>query len=223
MTMCTHKCIACGPTGNLQGSVKIYCLKTDCILKRRSFTPLPMPDWIIKRIDHIRLREKQGREFWFVHRSKEPYEWTNMVPEDDPEFQGLLEEEAPFPDVSVEIPGVVLEEEEDDGQVVTDEPKVPFEALAAVALENVGIDMADSIRAAWAAGDDRDRAGAPAMPQEPRLVEAYNDKIVYNITINLPNARLILPDDYLDAPPIEVAGDKPEAIPARVPSPQAER
>ncbi len=27
-TTCTHECIACGPTGNLQGSVKCYCRRT---------------------------------------------------------------------------------------------------------------------------------------------------------------------------------------------------
>ncbi len=43
MTAQTHKAIATGPTGNLQGSVKFYCLKTGQILKHRSFTPLPMP------------------------------------------------------------------------------------------------------------------------------------------------------------------------------------
>jgi hypothetical protein len=31
---------------------------------------------------------------------------TDEVPEDDPESQGLLEEEAPFPDVSAEFLGV---------------------------------------------------------------------------------------------------------------------
>ena len=33
------------------------------------------------------------------------------VPDDDIEFQGLLKEEATFPDVSSELPGVVLEDE----------------------------------------------------------------------------------------------------------------
>jgi hypothetical protein len=165
--------------------------------------------------------KNRGGSFWFINWSKEPYEWTNTDPKNDPVFQGLLEEEASFPDVSMEIPRVVLEEEEDDGQVVMDKPKVPFEALAAVALENAGINMVDHIHAARAAGDDGDRARAPAMPQEPCLVEVYNDKIGYNVTINLPDAGLILPDDYFNALPIKSAGDKPEAIPACVLSPQA--
>ncbi len=91
--------------------------------------PLPMPNQVFKHVDQIGLRKKHSREFGFVNQSKEPYKWTNMVSEDDPEFQGLLEEETPFPDVSVQIPGVPLKEEEEDGQVVMDKPEVPFEAL----------------------------------------------------------------------------------------------
>ncbi len=40
----THKAIALGPTGNLQGSMNFYSLDTGHVLKRRSFTPFPMPD-----------------------------------------------------------------------------------------------------------------------------------------------------------------------------------
>jgi hypothetical protein len=63
---------------------------------------------VIKKVNRIGLREKQRREFYFLNRSKEPYEWTNMVPKDDPEFQGLLEEELLFPEMSAKLPGVPL-------------------------------------------------------------------------------------------------------------------
>ncbi len=43
-----HKGIALGTMGNLQGTVKFYCLNTGQVLKRRSFTPLPMPDSVIQ-------------------------------------------------------------------------------------------------------------------------------------------------------------------------------
>jgi hypothetical protein len=111
-----HECIALGPMGNLQGSVKFYCLMTGRVLKRRSFTPMPMPDWVIKRVDAIGEREGQGLTFRFLNRQKEPYEWTDEVPEDDTDFQGLLEneEEAVYLDVSTELPGVELEAEERD-------------------------------------------------------------------------------------------------------------
>ncbi len=42
-----HEAIAMEPTGNLQGSVKVYCINTGRVLKRRSFTPMPMPDRVI--------------------------------------------------------------------------------------------------------------------------------------------------------------------------------
>jgi hypothetical protein len=45
-----HEAITLGPTGNLQGSVKFYSLDTGRVLKRRLFTPIPMPDRIIAKI-----------------------------------------------------------------------------------------------------------------------------------------------------------------------------
>ena len=49
----------------------------------------------------------------------------DFVPEDALKFQGLLEDdEAPFPDISAELPGVPLEDEEYDFEVVTDEPNL---------------------------------------------------------------------------------------------------
>jgi hypothetical protein len=89
---------------------------------------------------------KQGRWFRFVNRSKEPYEWTDCISEDDPEFQGLLEdEEAPFPDISTELPGVSLEEDKSNFQVVTNKPEPDFEDVAAAALENAGINTVDQL------------------------------------------------------------------------------
>ena len=93
--------------------------------------------------------ERQGRDFRFLNRRKEPYEWTDAVPEDDPDFQGLLEEEpAPYPDLSSELPGVILEDEDKNAQVVTDEPEPDFAELAAAALDNVGINAGEHIQAA---------------------------------------------------------------------------
>jgi hypothetical protein len=66
----THKGIALGPTGNLEGTVKFYCLNTGQVLKRHSFTPLPMPDSVIQRVNTIGLKEKQGHSFRFLNRRK---------------------------------------------------------------------------------------------------------------------------------------------------------
>ncbi len=67
----THEHIALGPTRNLQSSIKFYCLMTGRVLKRRSFTPMPMPDLVIKQVDAIGEREGQGWTFRFLNRQKE--------------------------------------------------------------------------------------------------------------------------------------------------------
>jgi hypothetical protein len=56
----THERIVLGPTGNLQGSVKFFCLKTSQILKWRLFMLLPMPDRVIKCVNNIGKCDKQG-------------------------------------------------------------------------------------------------------------------------------------------------------------------
>ena len=93
----------------LPNDPKFLCLTMGRILKQGLFTALPMPDRVIKCVNPIGLQEKLGQAFCFTNRSKEPYKWMDLVPEDDPDFQGLLEDtQAPFPDISAELPGVPL-------------------------------------------------------------------------------------------------------------------
>ncbi len=73
-----------------------------------------MLDHLINHVNYIGKHKKQGHEFWFLNRWKEPYEWTSEDPEDDPDFQGLLEDMAPYPDVAAEITGVILEDDIDN-------------------------------------------------------------------------------------------------------------
>ena len=178
----THKAIALGPTGNLQGSVKFYCIHTGWVLKRRSFMPMPMPDSVIRRVNTIGEREKQGRKFRFLNQEV-------SHPEDDPDFQGLLDENegtAVYPGVSTELPGVELEAEERDYQTIMDEPEPDFRDLAGAALHNAGIDAYAIIRNAQ--GDDIPQASGPA------LIEADKDEIVYELTLELSDAGLGVAD-----------------------------
>ncbi len=110
------------------------------------------------------------------------------MPEDDPEFQGLLEEEeeGAYPNISAEFLGVELESEEADYLAVTDEPEPDFEQLAATALDNAGIDPQDCLCTAQAA----QAAAAGNQWRGPALVEANEDEIVYKITFDLPDAGL---------------------------------
>ena len=75
-----------------------------------------------------------------------PFTWTDEVPEDDPEFQGMLEEEeaAPFPDISADLPGVQFERDcvADPSTIVEDEPEPEFVEQAEAALNNAAINVA---------------------------------------------------------------------------------
>jgi hypothetical protein len=46
----THACIALGPTGNIQGSLKCFNIDTGKIIKCQTITLLPMPDQIVKKV-----------------------------------------------------------------------------------------------------------------------------------------------------------------------------
>ena len=143
MVWCTHEAIALGPTDNLQGSVKFYCIDTGWVLKRCSFPLMPMPDRVIKWVNTIGEQEGQGQTFCFLSRRKEAYKLMDEVPEDDGNFQGLLEDEeeaALYPNISAELPGVELQEEEREFQTILDEPEPDFRDMAMAALHNAGID-----------------------------------------------------------------------------------
>jgi hypothetical protein len=108
---------------------------------------------------------------------------------------------AAYPDISAKLPGVELTSKEDDYPTITEEPEADFQHLAAAVLDNVGIDTVAWLRAM------RDLADATAIgiaPQNPRaaLVEADEDKIVYKITFNLPDAGLE-PDIEPTIPPVQ--------------------
>ncbi len=125
MVACTHKEIALGPIGNLQDSVQFFCLNSGQVLKRRSFIAMLMTTRVIKRVNAIGEREQQRHHFCFLNCNKEAFDWMDEVPADNPAFQGLLEEEeegvAVYPDVTAELPGVTLEDNLVDHQVVVEE------------------------------------------------------------------------------------------------------
>ncbi len=106
------------------------------------------------------------------------------APEDDPDFQGLLDEDegtAAYPDISAELPGVELEAKEREYQTIMDEPEPDFWDLAGATLHNAGIDTNAII---WdAQGDAVLQAPGPALT-------ADEDEVVYELTFDLPDAGL---------------------------------
>ena len=94
----SHAAIALGPSWNLQGTVKFFSQESGLVIRRRNFDIIiPMPDAIIEKVNEIGLKEKQGRDLTFAIRRKETFDWSDEVPIDDPEFQGLLEQDHLFP------------------------------------------------------------------------------------------------------------------------------
>jgi hypothetical protein len=89
---------------------------------------------------------------------------------------------------------VELDSEEAEFQLVTNKPKPDFWDLAAFALDNAGINRIKRLRAA------RDLAAPAAASAGPALVEANDNKIIYKITFDLPDAGVGGPVVPLDFP-----------------------
>ena len=110
-----------------------------------------MPTAVISEVNKIGKKENQGKEFRFLNRIKEPFYWTDEVPDNNGEFQGLLGEEAPFPDIRYELPGVILEDElVGPTTALEEEPEPAFEAQAVAALDNADIQFDKQPRSARA-------------------------------------------------------------------------
>jgi hypothetical protein len=175
------------------------------VLKRWSFTALAMPTRVIKQVDMIGAQEAQGWEFRFLNRNKDAFTWTDKMPVDNPAFQSLLkEEEAVYPDITAELPGVPLEEEVVDHRTVTDKDELDFRVLAARALDNANINPVAHLQATCAA------EAQPVAPG-PALIDADEDKIIYKLMFDLPDAGL--------APPI--APDGVAVVPHNAPDAHA--
>ena len=101
----TQGALYVGSTGNIQGSMKFFLLKSAQVVRRRQFTPLDMPTKVINRVNAIGRRTKQevyGRNLEFLNRVKEKFEWSHK---DD--LDKILGETPPepadFPSMSLTI------------------------------------------------------------------------------------------------------------------------
>ena len=65
---CTVGAICLGPKGNLQGSYKFMNLRTGKKITRWKFTPLPMPQEVIDRVNELGKAEKQPQLLVFYDR-----------------------------------------------------------------------------------------------------------------------------------------------------------
>jgi hypothetical protein len=108
---------------------------------------------------------------------------------------------------------VPLEEEVVDHRAVMDKDEPDFRVLAARGLDNANINPGAHLRTAG-------KAEAKPVAPGPALIDADEDKIIYKLTFDLPDAGLappiapdgmaVVPHDGPDAHPFEPEDAKPE-------------
>ncbi len=95
-----------------------------------------------------------------------------------------------------ELLGVALDDKMDDTAAVVEDEEPDFQDLAAIALDNAGIDPQEQLRAARTA-----TAALISLPAGgPAIVDAKEDKIVYELTFELPDAGLAQSDGPVIVP-----------------------
>ena len=138
----THKCLALGPSGNLQGSVMCFDLDTGKVVTRRTIKEIPMPESVIKRVNKWGT-SKRGKEFngtiEFLNRTRDKFEWENedISPSEETGEQPPLV----HPSLTAEVPGILLESDFEDIQPAIEEVIPPTHAERAVsARQNMGLE-----------------------------------------------------------------------------------
>jgi hypothetical protein len=69
-----------GPTGNRQGTHKVFNINTGVVKKNRTITPLPMPDRVITVIKDwggCHQKEDTARTLNFLNQKQQQYDWDN--------------------------------------------------------------------------------------------------------------------------------------------------
>jgi hypothetical protein len=103
-----------GVTGNIQGTEKVFNLKTGTVKKPRSVTLLPIPDVVIKQVDQWGKKyqeEEKKNKLEFLNCKKLQYDWDNDELE---EPEGVTEDLAHL-DLPADFSGIELESELEDG------------------------------------------------------------------------------------------------------------
>ena len=148
MKLWSRDYIALGPSGNLRGSQKVFCLNTGQGLKRRTIHEFPMPDRTVERMNQSGIRFKRetyGRKLQFLNRSKDKYDWDNDEFEED---EGLVED-TPLTraEIKAEIPRIEMENEQ---MHITESPvqdqDITTGQQAEAAAENAQIELRETTR-----------------------------------------------------------------------------
>jgi hypothetical protein len=94
--------ICMGPTGNLQGSYKFMSLTPGKKIARHKFTEMLMTEAVMKQIKKWAMKDRVQNGLTFKNRNGEEYKFND-------------DKNVPFPDIPVEAPGILTEQEETQG------------------------------------------------------------------------------------------------------------
>jgi hypothetical protein len=133
--------IVLGPTGNLQGTYKFFNLLMGLKIKRRSFTPYPMPDSVIRTVKRYAKKTANpgDGDFDFADHLGILFEWNDSIDESREE---LVEEDViVYPTLAAELLGVTLHR---DLPVTEVEDEIPPQGRAEdAAAANAGLALLD--------------------------------------------------------------------------------
>lgn len=175
--------IALGPTGNIQGTQKVFCIRSGRVIKRRKIIPFHMPDRVIRKVNQWGARSKQeeyGNKLAFLNRNKEKYDWDN---DDLADEEGLLEldptEDLPTDAIPAEMPGIELEEDLPSPVVEESEMSDAERAVAAIRNDPGVVDNAVALPAPTQVDeqdqDDDDSVVEIPSIRPPRVVHEVED------------------------------------------------
>ena len=126
------------------------------------------------------------------------------MPDDNGDFQGLLGKEAPFPDISSKLPGVVPEDElVGPSTALEEEPEPAFETQSASALDNADIQVDKRLRA------------ARTQVATVHIVVAWPNEIMYEVELGADEPDEGLPDPPTCPPIPNVAGHRAVRYPTQ--------
>jgi hypothetical protein len=98
--------IVLGPTGYLQGTYKFFSLATSQKIKHHAFTPFPMLNSVIKKVEAFGKSNTLPVGFDFMDRNGILFEWNKEV---DKYTVGIV---ILYPSLSAEHPRVVLRQDQ---------------------------------------------------------------------------------------------------------------
>ena len=168
-----------GPTGNIQGTLKVFAIKTGKTKKPRKVTSFPMLDSVMAIMEKWGQRSAHdgaNNKLEFLNHVGKKYNWDNINLDVD---KVLVEPEATsHPDVPDKIPGVDLAREQPRGSPVTVVEELSKEEEGHNAQVNN-----------YLGGDDRvDRAGVSTTIN---IATVDNDNIVaLDDEEDVPNAKI---------------------------------